>query len=417
MSVTGVRLDAKNQDPVRFEVAGRKHVAHHTWFRGEHCNFGPNLANMQSSTAIEDYIVQGWTPARPFIERQTKVTAFGSCFAANISNYLSKRRYSILNREDVNSYVVRFGEGMVNTFAIRQQFEWAFENRKYEEELWHGYDARAHGYDEDVRRNTFEIFNKTEVFIITLGLSEIWYDEQSGGVFWRAVPMDKYDPGRHKFRVSSVTENLDNLRAIYRIIRHHRPAARIVFTLSPIPLVATFRGNSCITSNAVSKSILRAAVDELYREKSDEGSLYYWPSYEIVTEGFTNKFTKDRRHIKKQILDFIMMLFEKHYCTEFSKESSRELLGRYISARVADGTYGVPLMDAMENSDASYVSDYVQRLLSKNRYELAEPIVRYCVPLFSERRSEFRGYLCRIEKSLSGAKDKKWSLIPRALRR
>jgi hypothetical protein len=28
----------------------------------------------------------------------------------------------------------------VNSFVTRQQFEWAWENRRFNEALWHGYD-------------------------------------------------------------------------------------------------------------------------------------------------------------------------------------------------------------------------------------------------------------------------------------
>ena len=174
--------------------------------------------------------------------------------------------------------------------------------------------------------------------MITLGLAEVWFqkrlrkgreaadgDAQSGGkgggggdhggeeeeeeeeeeALWRAVPSDRFDPTRHGFRVSSVQENLQNLRAMVALIRQHVPEAVVVFTrssltltltlaptltipltltltltlkpnptsaptpsqvftLSPVPLSATFRGVSCVTANAVSKSILRVAVGYPY---------------------------------------------------------------------------------------------------------------------------------------------------------
>ena len=131
------------------------------------------------------------------------------------------------------------------------------------------------------------MFEATRVFVITLGLAEVWYqrrraeggaeaggkaragaeeeqEEQEEEVLWRAVPSDRFDPRRHGFRVSSVGENLRNLRAIVALIRAHVPAAVVVFTLSPVPLSATFRGVSCVTANAVSKSILRVAVGYPY---------------------------------------------------------------------------------------------------------------------------------------------------------
>ena len=140
---------------------------------------------MRSIHAVEDFILSGWLPPGPFISPETKVTAFGSCFAGHISNYLNERRYTILTKSNANAYVVEMGEGIVNSYAVRQQFDWAFRGLTPTTELWHGYKAENHGYDEAVRLTTLELFEQTEVFILTFGLSEVWYDEPTGEVFWR----------------------------------------------------------------------------------------------------------------------------------------------------------------------------------------------------------------------------------------
>jgi len=160
---------------------------------------------MRSLNAVEDFILEGWLPPEPFITPEMKVTAFGSCFAEHISNYLNARNYTILTKSDANAYVVHMGEGMVNSYAIRQQFDWAFRGLAPTTGLWHGYQAEQYDYDENVRRTTLDLFEQTDVFILTFGLSEVWYDEPTGEVFWRAVPADVYDPERHKFRVTTVS--------------------------------------------------------------------------------------------------------------------------------------------------------------------------------------------------------------------
>jgi hypothetical protein len=279
-------------------------------------------------------------PEAPLIGPETRIAAFGSCFAQEISDWLAQRNFSILTQkggEYGSTYVVRFGEGMVNTFALRQQFEWAFEARRLEGELWHGYDARAFGYDEDVRLATRAVFEQSDLFVITLGLSEVWYDAITGGVFWRAVPRDKYDPARHKFRISSVDENRDNIRAIYRLIRMYRPEAKVLFTLSPIPLVATFRPVPSITANSASKAILRAALDEVLREVQHEGHAFYWPSYEIIMDVFDRRWLPDRRHIKPELIAFVMTMFEAHWCRGEPRMTAEEAWAR---ARAA--TLGLP---------------------------------------------------------------------------
>lgn len=313
--ITRQRSGAKH---LTFQTTRKNSPEFRTWFRGEHTSYNPTVARMLDVAAVEKFVLQGWTPPEPVIRPDTQITAFGSCFAANISNWLSKRHFRVLNKDQdaKNAYVVACGEGMVNSFVIRQQFEWAWENKTFDGALWHGYKAEEYGYDPEIQAETKRIFDATDFFILTFGLSEVWYDEPTGNVFWRTIPKDAYDPARHKFRVSTVEENKDNLRAIYRLIRKHRPDAKILFTLSPIPLIATFRDNSCLTSNSVSKAVLRVAIDEVVREHAAEGVLNYWPSYELVTDVFRLPYKPDRRHPKNAVLDYIMTLFEHAWCVE-----------------------------------------------------------------------------------------------------
>jgi len=321
-------------------VAGNAPVAeggvHKTWFRGSKGSRPPKALQTMPETVVLDYVLKGWEPAAPCIDETTKVTAFGSCFATYISDWLASRHYNVLTRDEgSNAYVVSCGEGMVNSFVIRQQFEWAFEGKSFDAPLWHGYKAEEFGYDEDVRLETLRLFNETDVFILTLGLSEVWYDEPTGGVFWRTLPKDKYDPERHKFRVSTVEENRDNLREIYRLIRTHRPDARIILTLSPIPLIATFRDESCVSANSVSKAVLRVAIDEVMREFKHEGYLFYWPSYEIVADIFNFPFKEDRRHLHRPVQDFILMTFERVWCKRAPDD--HEYLRQWLRAKAVSG--------------------------------------------------------------------------------
>ena len=62
-----------------------------------------------------------------------------------------------------------------------------------------------------------------------------------------------------------------------QMIRKNNKNASIIFTLSPVPLKATFRNMSCTVANSVSKAILRVALDEIF-----------------------NKYTKDKKIICKR---------------------------------------------------------------------------------------------------------------------
>jgi len=306
------------------------------FYLGEHCNYWPRQQDFASETFLEDYVLKGWMPAAPSINSRTKVTTFGSCFAIGIANHLSRLGYSIAKDRDPDIYISRIGEGFVNIYSILQQFEWALENKAPPANLWHGFNAEEFGYSELIRERTRDVFLDTEFFIITLGLSEVWVDEATGGVLWRGVPRESYDPSRHRFKVCTVDETKLHLSRIHEIVRKHVPAAKLLFTLSPIPLLATFRPVGCVTANSVSKAILRVAVDEFYREHPDElnRTLFYFPSYEIAGELFTDKFVSDCRHPGQPIVDFIMQTFEALHCE--TGRSLREMNRLFHERRLAN---------------------------------------------------------------------------------
>ena len=301
-------------DLIYYQMAGKKRRAHVTWYRGENTNFHPMRDSLSEPNAIEDYIGLGWFPDAPFISKSDYITAFGSCFASEVTRYLANNGYRVFGGNlGLNAYVIRCGEGIVNTAALRQQFEWAMEKVNPRALVWHDRNGQLMTYSEEVRRNTQEIFQKSDVFILTLGLSEVWYDKKTEDIFWRAIPKDSFDPDRHGFRLLSVDENRQNLEQVYRLIRTHRPDAHVIFTLSPVPLAATFRPVSCITANSVSKASLRVAVDELMRHNDEDSRLHYYPSYEIVTNFVEDPMGQDLRHPRPETVDFVMQTFRKHY--------------------------------------------------------------------------------------------------------
>ena len=317
------------------------------WYRGPpgQARYAPpSLSALRAD--LEAFVLQGWTPESPLVGRggDELVTALGSCFADEVRLWLRARGYAVNDDfrsgasyphvEDSTVPVLQCSAGLVNTFVLRQQFEWALEGKNFDDDLWVGARGTMVLPTEAARRRTREMFERTSLFVVTLGLAEVWYQRRSADgddgaaeeeqVLWRAVPSDRHDPKRHGFRVSSVAENLDNLRAIVRLVRAHcAPSASIVFTLSPVPLAATFRGVACVTANAVSKSVLRVAVDELLREngvgygssaKAERSKLYYWPAYEIIKEGFADPYLEDGRHPKPEIVQEVLRIFGKYYC-------------------------------------------------------------------------------------------------------
>lgn len=299
------------------------------WHKTNVSNFYMPKKWVQDVNNIDKLVLKGWLPNKPFIKKEHIITAFGSCFARALTEYLQSKGYIIGKNifaeikkdkselqtlREKDAHIITYSSDMNNTFTVRQQFEWAFENRKFNDKLWYDDTGNFVGYSSDIQESTRKIFELTDVFIITLGLSEIWYNSISGEVFWRSIPEDKYNENIHKFRVSTIQENLNNLDVTYKIIKKYKPESKLIITLSPVPLVATMRPISCITANIVSKSILRAVIDEFYRTYENDNNLFYWPSYEIVQWFGSDAYIDDNRHITDNVRNLIMEKFEKYYC-------------------------------------------------------------------------------------------------------
>lgn len=274
------------------------------WYRGETCNFLP-----RRDEATLDSSLLGWAPQKPFITREHKVAAFGSCFADHIQNYLRDKGYGIAPIEYCN--MTRYGAGMANTYTLKQHLEWIWEDWESEEDVWFVYPYMSESRTEQNKEETRKFLESRDIFIISLGLSEVWYSKQTGNVFWKAVPGELFDPAKHAFRETSVQENIKNLHKINALLTKCCPNCHIIYTLSPVRLKATFRPISAITANSVSKAILRVALDEVLRGSSPQ--IHYWPSWEIVVDLIPNSYRDDMVHPKPEVVDSIMELFRKYY--------------------------------------------------------------------------------------------------------
>lgn len=268
------------------------------YYTGDGVNYWPDQATMAVPQAFEAVVVQGWEPPAPFITPETQVSTFGSCFALRITEHLIQKGYKANKASSDQDaqfvFMSNWGAGLNNTFTLEQQFRYAFTDWVPAPTQWLDRD----GNPVDGARWKTELtafFHKTEVFILTLGLAEIWRDTVTGEAMWGTTLQKDYEAGRHVFGVTSVEDNYRNLQSIVRMVKEHRPGAKIIFTLSPVPLLATFRKVSCVTANEVSKSILRVAVDMLMRDEHPD--VFYFPGYEMVRVLSKDPYHPDGRHV------------------------------------------------------------------------------------------------------------------------
>ena len=92
---------------------------------------------------------------------------------------------------------------------------------------------------------------------------------------------------------------------------------KLVLTLSPVPLARTFEFASAIVADAVSKSVLRAAIHELIGMFPDK--IFYFPSYEMIAwlgryrgDAFGGEGS-DPRHVSPYYIDAVLNSFVRNY--------------------------------------------------------------------------------------------------------
>jgi len=285
-----------------------------SWYKGEHFNLLPPSKSALSADRFAEVLV-GWKPKAPLIHPDTRVMALGSCFASYFILWLGDNGFNQNAKASPYNMLIRQRAAFENAWVIAQQFRWAFGEFDSSQALWIDQEKQVVESSTERALEVRQSLEDTDILIITLGLSEVWYDKTNNEPLWRAIPLRYFNPNRHAFKVLTVADTIDCLRTIERIRAAHLRDLKIIYTVSPVRLHATFRPVSALTANNVSKAIIRAALDEFFR--SDEAGLndtsFYFPSYEIVMEGFGDPYDTDNQHVHPTVVRRVLRAFAEHY--------------------------------------------------------------------------------------------------------
>ncbi len=273
------------------------------------------------------------------MDKSTPIGSAGSCFAVEIAEVLQEEKFNYVVTElgdnpkeeaIIDGYEVGSGKAMYsanfgilfNTPSLRQMAEKAFGEREFTKYLVDG----EHGllmdpYRENVyfsSRENFlrdypkhinaikQVLLQSEVFIFTAGLNECW-ELLDGTVISRNPRSGFYHLIEHK--VLTVQENVDNILSFFNMVKRHNPKFKLVLTLSPVPLLATGRGDThhILEANTHSKAVLRVALEEVVKQHKD---IYYLPSYELVTECTQSPWEPDHRHVTRDTVSRVVSMFK-----------------------------------------------------------------------------------------------------------
>lgn len=281
-----------------------------------------------------------WQPIR--LTRGDRIATAGSCFAQHIGNNLARRGAHYLDLEPAPAIFAsdnearRWGFGVFscrygNIYTSRQLlqlFHEAHGDRRPVEQVWERdgrfFDALRPGIDpvgqptpQDVLHlrdqhlaAVREMFAQLDVFVFTLGLTEGWANRQDGTMFALApgVVAGGYDPARHVFRNLRYGQVLSDMREFWRALKAVNPTARMLLTVSPVPLAATAGSDHVLAATTYSKSVLRAVAGDLATDEPDIG---YFPSYEIISAHPTRGmfYEPDLRNVNAIGVDLVMRQF------------------------------------------------------------------------------------------------------------
>jgi hypothetical protein len=163
---------------------------------------------------------------------------------------------------------------------------------------------------EAVRR----VFTEADVLLFTLGLTEAWIDTTDSVVFPLApgVAGGEFDPTRHAFVNFGYNEVATDLSGFAERFHSVNPHGRLLLTVSPVSMIATYERRHVLVSTVHSKSILRAAAGEVEQRFR---FVHYFPAYEVVmAPGQGDRyFDNDLRQVTEAGVAHVMRLFARHF--------------------------------------------------------------------------------------------------------
>ena len=272
------------------------------------------------------------------------VSTLGSCFAQHLARHIkdSGLRYMVTEplleteeqTEQAAMMATQFSARYGNIYTTRQALQLLDRANGWEtaDDVWERngryFDAfrphvRAGGFAtiEELRdariahlQAVKRVFTESDVVVFTLGLTEAWMSTMDGAVYPTApgVIAGSQDNSRHVFQNFSYPEVLSDLLNWCQRVREMNSSVRILLTVSPVPLNATYMPRNVWTSTTYSKAVLRAVAGDVATELS---YVDYFPSYEIITSPQVHGryFEDDLREVTSVGVKHVMRVFDRHY--------------------------------------------------------------------------------------------------------
>lgn len=280
------------------------------------------------------------------IAPETKVATAGSCFAQHVARHLKGAGFNYFVAEpghpilpaalraehNYGTFSARYGN-IYTARQLHQLMERAYGRFVPAEGPW----IEADGIVKDPFRPNVQpggfisvaemeidraqhfaavrrMFEELDVFVFTLGLTECYQSLEDGAVFplCPGVEGGVFDAAKYAFLNQTVPEVVADMNAFIAALRVVNPGARMILTVSPVPLMATATPDQhVLTATTYSKSVLRVAAEMLTHQHH---FVHYFPSYEIITGPHARGayYADDLRNVTETGVNHVMRLLLKH---------------------------------------------------------------------------------------------------------
>jgi tetratricopeptide (TPR) repeat protein len=220
---------------------------------------------------MRDHIAVNLNSESKFINKDTKFFTMGSCFARNLAKSLIDSGYA--------SHHMEISEYINTTFANKVFVDWLGDADIDDTIRDRIVELLPPGWSKE---NALHIIRSSDVFILTLGVAPAFFDRATGDfVLPRPSALNSRALAeKYLFRTTSVKENVENVLYLIEFFRKISPDMKIVVTVSPVPLLASFEYESAVQADCLSKSTMRLVAHEVVNN-SNISNILYWPSFEV----------------------------------------------------------------------------------------------------------------------------------------
>jgi hypothetical protein len=281
------------------------------------------------------------------IGREDKVVSAGSCFAQRISSYLANNGFNykiyesahpILGEDTAKEfnysiYSARYGN-IYTARQLLQLFKRAFGLFEHKNDYWvdkrgnfvdpfrpfiqpNGYKSSEEVVLDRVQhlKCVREMFQDMDYFVFTLGLTECWISDEDGVVYPICPSVVSNNTSSFSFKNLTVEEVVNDISEFNELLLKINKNAKIVLSVSPVPLTATAIDQHVLISNTYSKAVLRVACEGIVNRHDN---VSYFPSFEIIDGSFNmgKYFDENKRTINSLGVNHVMRVLAETYLTQ-----------------------------------------------------------------------------------------------------